>query len=1000
MTSQTEQNFHNNENVFRTLIEQSPSPVGLYVGEELRIKIANKSIIDIFGKGDDVIDKLYFEVLPELKNQPIFDILHNVYKTGIRYEAIEARVDLVVAGKLEIFYFNFVFTPIKDTNGSVWGVLNTGADVTELVLTRLKLKESEERKLFTLQAAEIGTWDLYPPQKIVIWDERCKELCGYSIGDEVVYSGIFKYIHPEDETRVKEAVKNTYDPQSGGNYDITFRTVDSDGNLKYWIRCKGRAYFDINNDLWRFAGIVQDVTREQLDRLEQQKLVSLVENTADLIAVGIVGTGVTYLNKSGYNTLGIDKPEDALTSGFNYFYEDDRQIVNNSVMPLLLQHGKWSGELRYKNFKTGEPIPVYINSFKIEDNFSGNVIGFAAIARDLRPEKTAHNEQYKLLTLIDHSSDFVSLSDLDGNVSYVNAAGRTMLGIKSQNELERHNSEYIMPSEISKLSNKVNKGLIKDGKWSGEINYRHFETAEAIPVYGTTMLVYDSVTGKPQGRATIARDMRREIADRKALTDSEFLLKSITNASPTVLWMSDENGSITYLNQTWVEWTGRPYEEHLGNGWTDAIIPEDRQRAADKFLADIATRNNYEIDFRITRYDGEIRWCIATGNPQFDNEGKFTGYIGACIDVTDKTIADLKIKSANQKLSDQIKQFEFVTDFMPVQLWTARTDGQLDYVNQRAIDYFGLKLEEITGPSWINMVHPEDRDGCIIAWTTALETGNIYQYEFRLKDKHGVYKWHLSQALPFTNDGAIIKWFGTNTDIDEQKQLQRQKDDFLGIASHELKTPVTSIKAYAQVLGAMLTKEGEHKKAAMVIRMDAQVNRLTNLIGDLLDVTKINSGRLQFNKTWFDFNQVIKETVDDLQHTTQKHKLIADFAAIGQIFSDKDRISQVITNLITNAIKYSPHTDKIVINTFFKNNEAIVCVQDFGIGIPEDKKERVFEQFYRVSGNKQHTFPGLGLGLYISSEIIKREGGRMWVNSIEGKGSTFCFALPVEGSEI
>jgi signal transduction histidine kinase len=118
----------------------------------------------------------------------------------------------------------------------------------------------------------------------------------------------------------------------------------------------------------------------------------------------------------------------------------------------------------------------------------------------------------------------------------------------------------------------------------------------------------------------------------------------------------------------------------------------------------------------------------------------------------------------------------------------------------------------------------------------------LYQYEFRLRDKNGEYKWHLARALPFINDGEIVRWFGTNTDIDEQKQMQRQKDDFLGIASHELKTPVTSIKAYAQVLGAMLSSEGEEKKAQMVMKMDAQLNRLTNLIGDLLDVTKINSG--------------------------------------------------------------------------------------------------------------------------------------------------------------
>lgn len=433
----------------------------------------------------------------------------------------------------------------------------------------------------------------------------------------------------------------------------------------------------------------------------------------------------------------------------------------------------------------------------------------------------------------------------------------------------------------------------------------------------------------------------------------------------------------------------------MGAGWINALLEEDRTRAAEKFLTDLNARRFYEVDFRITRRDGEIRWCIATGNPQYNEQGEFTGYIGACTDVTDKTLAESEVKLRNRELNNQIRQFEFVTGFMPVQLWTARTDGQVDYFNQRAVDYFGAQANEIAA-SWLNAIHPDDRDACVEAWNYAVNTGNVYQCEFRLKDKDQNYKWHLSRALPFIIDGKIIKWFGTNTDIDEQKQLQRQKDDFLGIASHELKTPVTSIKAYAQVLGAMLSKEGEQKKAEMVLRMDAQINRLTNLIGDLLDVTKINSGRLQFNKTWFDFNETLQETVEDLQHTTQKHKLIQNFTPTGRIYSDKDRVSQVITNLITNAIKYSPHTDTIIISTRRENNEVIVCVQDFGIGIPEDKKDRVFEQFYRVSGNKQHTFPGLGLGLYISSEIIKREGGRMWVNSIEGKGSTFCFALPVD----
>jgi PAS domain S-box-containing protein len=312
-----------------------------------------------------------------------------------------------------------------------------------------------------------------------------------------------------------------------------------------------------------------------------------------------------------------------------------------------------------------------------------------------------------------------------------------------------------------------------------------------------------------------------------------------------------------------VDWTGRSYEDNMGDGWLQPIMQEDRDKAAQKFKHDLDARIYYEVEFRINHKDGTTHWCIANGQPQYRADGSFSGYIGACVDIS------------------------------------------------------------------------------------------------------------------------------------EQKNLQQQKDDFIGIASHELKTPVTSIKGYAQVLEKMLQKKGDTKEAMMMSRMDAQIRRLTNLIGDLLDVTKINSGKLQFNDAAFDFNGMVKELVEDLQRTTEQHSLVEDLHPTGLVFGDKERISQVITNLVTNAIKYSPSADKIIIHTYVKNNEAMLCVEDYGIGIPADKLENVFEQFYRVSGNMQHTFPGLGLGLYISSEIIKREGGRIWVNSAEGKGSTFCFALPL-----
>ncbi|MBD1394475.1 PAS domain-containing protein [Mucilaginibacter glaciei] len=871
-----ENHYLQTQNIFKTLIEESPSPVGLYVGPNLVIQLVNKAILKVWDRDASVIGKTFIEALPEMEGQPFVDILKGVYNTGIPYSAKAARVELFVDGKLQTFYFNFDYNPLKEDDGKVWAILNTADDVTELVFTRQKLAESEERTRFSLESAGLGTWDLDPVNDVVVWDARCKELYGFSKGEDVVsYKYVLKYIHPDDRERIDQTVQESLKPELGGFYDSEFRTIGGEDNQLRWLRCKGKAYFNDEGRCIRFAGTALDITEEVLNREEQRKLI----------------------------------------------------------------------------------------------------------------------------TLIEHTSDFVSLSDLDGNVSFINAAGRRMVGLPD-GDINRHNSEFIMPAELARLKDTINKTLMNKGRWSGEVLYRHFETGEAIPVSGTSMLTYDPLTNKPLGRATIVRDLRAEIAGKQALIKSEQLLQNITGASPTALWMSDDQGLITYANKTWGQWTGQTYEQTLGRGWLDCLVDEDRERAGNKFVQDLGARAAYKVEFRIRHKNGKIHWCVATGNPQYNAQSEFIGYVGSCTDITETIQKDIELQLKNTELKDRISQFDFVTDFMPVQLWTAKPTGELDYVNKPTIDFFGLPVADIIGPEWLGNVHPEDREGCIERWTRSLQTGEVYQYEFRLRDRFGNYKWHLTRALPFMTDGVIAKWFGTNTDIDEQKQMQRQKDDFLGVASHELKTPVTSIKAYAQVLGAMLSKEGEGKKAAMVEKMDAQLNRLTNLIGDLLDVTKINSGRIQFNKTWFDFNAAIQDNIQDLQHTTNKHILVMDFKECGQMFSDKDRIGQVITNLITNAIKYSPHTDRIIISTERENDEITVCVQDFGIGIPEDKRGRVFEQFYRVSGSKQHTFPGLGLGLYISNEIIRREGGKMWVNSVEGQGSTFCFSLPINQDTI
>ena len=862
MTTGTISSQPDSENIYRTLVEEHPLPIALYTGPEMRVSQVNKALLKVWGKGDNVIGKTFREALPELEGQPFYQLLDDVYRTGIAYQASEDKVDLFIDGRMQTFYFNITYKPLKNEKGQVWGILNIATDVTELVLTKAKLAEAESNTSFALNAARLGTWNLDTLNNIVTWDERCKELYGFEKDRVLSFEDVIGAIHPHDQERVREEVAKALDPQYQGNYDIQFRTADINNRPRF-LRNKGKAFFNEDNIAYRFAGTVQDITDDVLAQKEQQKLLTLIENSVDLIGVTDLNGMVTYLNKAGRELIGAENAKEYMRPSTDFFDPEDFAKQQPAIAEGFASRGRWSGEICYRHLKTGETIPCHINAFTINDPQTGEVIGMASVTRDLRLEKERQKEQKKLLTLVENSADLMSILEPNGINSYINKAGKELLGFENDEEvLKTPISELHTPEDIAFVEREVLPAVTQRGTWSGRMNVRNIKTGEVIPVYNSTIRIDDPLTGELVGIGALMRDIRPELAAQQALADSEKLFRDITTAAPAALWTANENMSITYVNRIWIDWTQQPFSAHLGNGWLDMVLPEDRDKAAAQFETDFTARRTHESQFRIKNQDGRIRWVICTGNPQYRSSGLFTGYIGACVDIT------------------------------------------------------------------------------------------------------------------------------------ELKQLQRQKDDFLGIASHELKTPVTSIKAYAQVLESMFRDSGDLKKADMVKKMDAQVNRLTKLIGDLLDVTKIQAGKLQLNNSEFNFNDMVRELIEDLQRTTRKHTIVEQLADTGLIYADRERISQVVTNLITNAIKYSPNSDKIMVYTKRENDEVRLCVQDFGIGIPNDKKDKVFEQFYRVSGTKQHTFPGLGLGLYISSEIIKREGGKIWVNSTEGQGSTFCFSIP------
>lgn len=323
-------------------------------------------------------------------------------------------------------------------------------------------------------------------------------------------------------------------------------------------------------------------------------------------------------------------------------------------------------------------------------------------------------------------------------------------------------------------------------------------------------------------------------------------------------------------------------------------------------------------------------------------------------------------------------------------------EGNILRANKKFLDLIGYSDKDIEkgNVTWDRITSEDGRELIIKAIKGYLKKGKFKAYEQEYICKDGTTSYVLIEGILLNQNAKEM--IVLTYDITERKQFEYQKDVFIGMAGHELKTPMTSIKGYGQLLQKKLQKSRDELALAMLSKMNSQVERLTLLVNDLLDITKIQTGKMEFTFKKFNFDELVKSAVEDVQKSTTTHKIKIEGKTKKKIKGDSNRIEQVIVNFLSNAIKYSPNANLIMVNLSASKDEVILCVKDFGFGIPESKVNKIFEQFYRVEKTEQKNRSGLGLGLYISSEIIKKHNGRIWVESVEGRGSKFFFSLPIK----
>ena len=887
-------------------------------------------------------------------------------------------------------------------------------DITEQKIAQTKIEEREKLhqemvthlKLAT-ESANVGTWSLNMQTQKLEWSALHKIMWGYDeLCEDLVYEDWHKLILPGHKEKafkkVEEArINHTF-------YDVEYYIERANDGAVRCIRSVGKYYYNDKGEAETLTGISMDITEQQEveEKLKYRQAVLEAQNNAIPDGILIVDTkgNMISFNQHFVELWQIpadivQKKDDAAALQFamtqltdpqgfidrvNYCYNHPEEKVKEEV-----------------HFKDGRIIQRYGNAVIGDD---GTSYGWAWYFRDITEEKYAQEKiklaKEQLELTFKNIPGAIQLRNYKGELLLANDEAAKMTGFASAEEMMKEKDNTFILKNVLEMydvfdeegkpfivENTPTINTLKTGMPAEAI----FLTTNKKTGASNWVISKSSALLDEDGNVTMVVSTNIDITGQKnaeeKIRQSEEQLRSLANSIPQLAWMTDAEGWIYWYNQCWYDYTGTTLEEMQGWGWQSVHHPDLIEDVTERFKKAIALGEPYEQTFLLRSKEGEYRWFLTRAIPIRNEDGKIVQWFGTNTDVTDQ-------RNIEEALKESEARFRLLADSMPQQIWTADTAGNLNYFNETVYQFSGLLFDDIQKDGWLQVVHPDDREANITRWVHSIKTGEDFFMEHRFKNYAGEYRWQLSRAKPKKNsEGKIQLWVGTSTDIHEQKMNEEKKDEFLSIASHEMKTPLTTAKAYLQML-QMELDESNGQVSDFAKKASYNVDRLHYLIAELLDVSKIQHGKLNYNISSFNFNELIDKTVEDLQYTSPNHTIVKTGSIPHEVYGDKDRLQQVVINLLSNAIKYSPDSKEVYINVEEKDGEVKVSVKDQGIGMSKHHLEKVFGRYYRVEEHAGQ-FQGLGIGLFISYEIIQRHKGKLWVESEPGKGSTFYFTLPL-----
>lgn len=455
------------------------------------------------------------------------------------------------------------------------------------------------------------------------------------------------------------------------------------------------------------------------------------------------------------------------------------------------------------------------------------------------------------------------------------------------------------------------------------------------------------------------------------------------------------DGQIFKINKTLLSWLQLTLEEACSLKFAELISKGGNIHFEMFFRPMINVYESVkELRYELLKKDGSTFAVLISANAIKHEDGAIMAINAAVYDITDRKKYEHELLVAKKKADIERLRFTMLADLTPEIIWTANAEGKVDYVNQQFYNYWGVEKTIITPSVILAKIHPDDKKKIIYSWLNSLKLNEELRTEVRLLNIKSKYYWHLICARPSFNErGQISNWFGICINIDEHVTALKQKDEFISIASHELKTPITSLKASLQLMDRLKAQPSSKMLPQLIDQANKSMRKITMLIDDLLNVSRMQEGQIQLNKTRFSMEEFWAVCFGSIAGTVPFEMVVQGDLKL-RVHADIVRIEQVVVNFINNAAKYASTSKEVYFCVEKEEEKVKVSLKDNGPGITAEKLPHLFERYYRADGSSSQ-YSGLGLGLYISADIIKRHGGEIGVNSLVGEGSTFWFTLPV-----